>query len=125
MSEPTQSQNPHELRNSYQNAKLLREFWEKANRARTRGGRLDLLRRYVAIELAPDPFASHIPNTTRKHFQKEKSKGRFRLKDWCWVCDRPAAHRHHIIPLRVGGRNRRDNLVPLCVSCHREAHRHD
>ena len=37
----------------------------------------------------------------------------------CFACDeRPAEHRHHIIPLCRGGWNSEENLVALCRMCH-------
>lgn len=115
--------NHHEQRNSYQVAQLLKEFWEKADKSVSRLGRLALLRKYERAELVGDPFANVDPNNTRGHFQKQKAKGRFRLQGWCWVCrNETSDHRHHVIPLKAGGRNRRDNLVNLCVRCHRDVH---
>lgn len=29
---------------------------------------------------------------------------------------------HHIVPISLGGRNNLENIVPLCVSCHKAAH---
>ena len=29
---------------------------------------------------------------------------------------------HHVVPLALGGTNRRSNIVPLCYSCHKKAH---
>ena len=33
-------------------------------------------------------------------------------------------HKHHSLPIRLGGSDHPDNLVPLCRSCHSEAHWH-
>ncbi|HDR7607772.1 HNH endonuclease (plasmid) [Bacillus mycoides] len=33
-------------------------------------------------------------------------------------------HLHHKIPLKTGGTNDYDNLIPLCEECHWEFHRH-
>lgn len=118
--------NPHEQRNSYQNAQLLKEFWVKANRAVSRPGRLSLLRTYVRAVLLPDPFLERQPGNTRQHFTRQKSHGRFKLKGWCWVCQHETPdHRHHVIPLKAGGRNRKDNIVNLCVGCHKAVHAKD
>ncbi len=42
----------------------------------------------------------------------------------CWVCDALAAIRHHIVPLSAGGRNKKNNIVPLCNGCHLAVHPH-
>lgn len=36
----------------------------------------------------------------------------------CRVCAGAASQVDHIVPLAVGGSNDRDNLQPLCHSCH-------
>jgi 5-methylcytosine-specific restriction endonuclease McrA len=40
----------------------------------------------------------------------------------CYVCEDPAVIRHHVIPLIAGGRNKRNNIVPLCLECHSKVH---
>lgn len=35
----------------------------------------------------------------------------------------PNFHVHHIIPRAAGGPDHEDNLISLCVECHKEAHR--
>lgn len=113
-----------EQRRSYQNAQLLKAFWLKADRAQSRGGRLFLLRQMVQVELDPDPYVEHDTKRARHHFEKRKSRGHFKLKGWCWVCRKETPdHRHHIIPVKAGGRNRADNLVSLCATCHRDIHK--
>lgn len=43
----------------------------------------------------------------------------------CYVCVKNTADvRHHVIPLLQGGRNKRNNIVPLCNSCHCKVHPH-
>ena len=39
----------------------------------------------------------------------------------CFECDRPAHHRHHVVPRLRGG----TKTVPLCVDCHAKAHHRD
>jgi 5-methylcytosine-specific restriction endonuclease McrA len=113
-----------EQRRTYQNAKLLEAFWERGNRAKSRGGRLSLLREMARVELAADPYVPHSTQLGRRHFVKRKQKGTFRLNGWCWVCRGESPdHRHHIIPVAAGGRNRKLNIVNLCVRCHRDVHR--
>ena len=38
----------------------------------------------------------------------------------CYLCNKQAHHRHHVIPLCRGGRNDISNIVPLCVKCHKK-----
>jgi hypothetical protein len=53
-----------------------------------------------------------------------------RMRSWrfpiagmeCYCCDRPARIRHHVTPLNRGGRNKNNNIVPLCHGCHAEVH---
>ena len=36
----------------------------------------------------------------------------------CQYCGEKAEHVHHLIPIVVGGDNRENNLIPLCMKCH-------
>ena len=40
----------------------------------------------------------------------------------CQRCGQPAMTTHHIIPKRAGGKNKLDNLICLCGSCHSKLH---
>lgn len=40
----------------------------------------------------------------------------------CFVCPNDATERHHIIPIKNGGKNSKKNLVSLCENCHAEVH---
>ena len=40
----------------------------------------------------------------------------------CYCCQFYAQVRHHVIPLSRGGRNKYNNIVPLCKSCHAKIH---
>ena len=42
----------------------------------------------------------------------------------CYCCDGSATLRHHVQPLLKGGRNKANNIVPLCDPCHRLIHPH-
>jgi HNH endonuclease len=113
-----------EHRRTYQNAELLKAFWLRADRAHSRGGRLNLLREMTTMQLTPDPYAPHDTKGTRRHFRNRKVHGHFRLKGWCWVCRGESPdHRHHVIPVKAGGRNRALNIVLLCATCHHDVHR--
>lgn len=110
-------------RRTYTLRLALERFWKQAARAKSRGGRLFLLRQIVAVRLPDDPYVPHDASEARRHFQKRKQKGRFTLQGWCWVCERESPdHRHHIVPLKHGGRNIRKNVVNLCRNCHGDVH---
>ncbi len=40
----------------------------------------------------------------------------------CYCCDSLAVVRHHVTPISKGGRNKRNNIVPLCNGCHKIIH---
>lgn len=40
----------------------------------------------------------------------------------CYVCGGWAHVRHHVIPLAQNGRNKQNNIVPLCSECHAKVH---
>ena len=42
--------------------------------------------------------------------------------DKCFYCGAPAEEYHHIVPRHMGGDNRLENIVPMCIDCHRKAH---
>lgn len=43
----------------------------------------------------------------------------------CYCCVKNVAQlRHHVVPLANGGRNRGNNIVPLCKHCHSLIHPH-
>ncbi len=42
----------------------------------------------------------------------------------CYVCSSIATIRHHVRPLSKGGKNKRNNIVPLCHKCHCSVHPH-
>lgn len=112
-----------EQRHSYQVRIRLEEFWKRAEQARTRLGRLNLLRQMASVVLGPDPYQPINPKRMRRHFEKMKARGRYRLKGWCWVCQKETPdHRHHIIPIGHGGRNRQLNIVNVCICCHEAIH---
>src|SRR5258706_15081007 len=78
----------------------------------------------AAVTLAPDPYGNDIQS--RANFERAKARGRFKLRGWCWSCQKESADaRHHIIPLSKGGPNRRlnvVNVVNVCNDCHDEIH---
>ena len=40
----------------------------------------------------------------------------------CYCCSNLARVRHHVTPIIKGGRNKKNNLVPLCDGCHLKIH---
>lgn len=40
----------------------------------------------------------------------------------CRLCGKPAYCMHHILPLCKGGDNSNNNLVPVCLECHKKIH---
>ena len=40
------------------------------------------------------------------------------MTDVCWCCGERAREYHHILPKRAGGKNDRQNIMPLCTMCH-------
>jgi 5-methylcytosine-specific restriction endonuclease McrA len=109
-------------RRTYQNRILLEEFWSKA-KARSQKTRMALLRDFACRVLVPDPFIGHDTGWMRRHYQKRRSSGFVRSIRECWVCSYDAEDRHHIIPIKNGGRNIVTNIVALCKDCHRDVHR--
>ena len=62
------------------------------------------------------------PVTMRSAFNRMRG-WRFIIRGLeCYCCDAPAQIRHHVTPLHKGGRNKDNNIVPLCKSCHAEIH---
>lgn len=57
----------------------------------------------------------------RKHFDEVKSKKKYQFSI-CFACGGGAEIRHHIIWLKHGGRNQKNNIVGLCKKCHAEIH---
>jgi len=60
--------------------------------------------------------------TMRSSFNRMRGY-RFVIKKMiCYCCDAPAQLRHHVTPLNKGGRNKDNNIVPLCNPCHAKVH---
>lgn len=58
----------------------------------------------------------------RAYFERHKARIFPLSGSICYVCDKKAEHRHHIVPLSRGGQNVKKNLVPLCNQCHTIIH---
>jgi 5-methylcytosine-specific restriction endonuclease McrA len=96
---------------------LLERFWRKL--PQDAEGRLALLKKYAEIQ---------IKHGRRKRLRRRKAFDRQRETMWrdlchnCLVCGKPAAHRHHIIPIEHGGPNSLKNIAPLSLDCHQAIH---
>jgi hypothetical protein len=59
----------------------------------------------------------------RKMFDRRKNtRKKFQGFIYCFACGGRAQVRHHIIWLRNGGRNQKNNVLALCNNCHAEIH---
>jgi HNH endonuclease len=58
----------------------------------------------------------------RKNFDKRKHQKRFTGFKLCFACKNKAEIRHHIILIKNGGRNQKNNIVGLCRPCHARIH---
>lgn len=54
---------------------------------------------------------------TRREFELVKAFVDLRY-ELCYVCERAARHRHHVVPIHKGGDNLPTNIVVLCIECH-------
>jgi 5-methylcytosine-specific restriction enzyme A len=77
------------------------------------------------LRLNKPDISSKVLAKEREHWDKIKNR-KFWLdnKTTCYICTKRAKHRHHVIPLGKGGKTKRNNLVPLCKSCHCKVHPH-
>ena len=59
----------------------------------------------------------------RKISYEEKRKRKRRpQKSTCWVCRKKPYCQHHIILLRNGGFDTRNNRIDICEECHKKIH---
>ncbi len=54
----------------------------------------------------------------REEFNRKIRKSFLEQHPTCQYCGEKAEHVHHLIPIVVGGDNRKNNLIPLCLKCH-------
>lgn len=85
--------------------------------------------RLAFLQRAVDNADERIPfgemRARRAGFNRDKVRAFPMAEDCpCYVCGARAALRHHVKPLAGGGRNKRNNIVPLCQSCHADIHPH-
>ena len=58
----------------------------------------------------------------RDNFERRKHFKGFNGFKKCFACKEKAQVRHHIIWIKNGGRNQKNNIVGVCRSCHAEIH---
>lgn len=63
----------------------------------------------------PKRFSKHVPPYRRAEVMKLKG-------NLCEICGNAAKRCHHIVPLKFGGSNEIDNLMVLCIPCHKKVH---
>jgi len=60
---------------------------------------------------------------TRANWNKvKKTKPKFLAFQECFACGSRATARHHVIWLKHGGRNQKNNIVGICFPCHALIH---
>lgn len=59
-----------------------------------------------------------------KDYEKCRSKINKLTSKKCYICGNTAYCMHHIIPLYSNGKNRKRNLIPICLNCHKFIHPH-
>jgi hypothetical protein len=86
--------------------------------------RLAFLRRMASKVIGVRTFVEL--NKARKDFDRNKINSLpLSEKKMCYCCVKnQAVLRHHVITLLNGGRNKRNNIVPLCNQCHVKVHPH-
>lgn len=77
------------------------------------------------LELNKPNISYELQLARRKGFNLKKFN-KFNLWDemFCYICSKRATLRHHVTPICKGGRNKRNNIVPLCHLCHCKVHPH-
>lgn len=61
--------------------------------------------------------------TSREQFEKRKNNRKaFTGFKYCFSCRSKPEIRHHILLLKHGGRNQKNNVIGLCRKCHAEVH---
>lgn len=96
-------------------ARSLDDFWRQIESG---DDILALLREFAELKLP----VIRKTLSTRKKFNRQKTKARDLMDGLCIACGQLATQRHHIIQIQNGGDNRDENKVPLCFRCHAEIH---
>lgn len=105
----------------------LLDFWKRFGDRRKNGAGFppeDKLAALIALSRIEIPYHKQQPiEVRREKFNNAKHK----LHPWrrfgkCFVCEKPATARHHIVQLQSGGINSKKNIVSLCDECHAEIH---
>lgn len=104
---------------------VLRDFWNNYGTVRGHKYRSKRSKQQVIDELIRIGTIRLFYNSThdRQHFDKLKVK-RKKFMNFleCFACGGKAQARHHVIWLKNGGRNQRNNVIGICNDCHAEVH---
>jgi hypothetical protein len=99
--------------------------WWGAAHAERYWGRLTLLKMAVEAFSETDPVPGNMIKRARANFQhRHRDLGHFPLSKECFMCGTCSVTlvRHHIVPIKHHGGNRRYNICTLCWDCHAEVH---
>lgn len=106
---------------------VIARFWWKYERG---GERIDTRYNLLALFASGNctwGLKSSATNAQQIRLEWRRMAPKVRLSKFndtcCFVCEKERAHQwHHIVPIAMGGDNRSDNRVPLCVLCHYNLH---
>lgn len=105
----------------------LQDFWRefgvlpygrRGYSGKSKAKTIEALRRLSEVDLK-----YQTPYTSREQFEKRKNTRKaFTGFKYCFVCGSKPEIRHHIIMLKHGGRNQKNNVIALCRPCHALIH---
>ena len=67
-------------------------------------------------------FGTDFQNGKLKGYPSVRAYLADKQENRCAVCGGPMEHIHHIVPRHLGGSNTVDNLIGLCMNCHKKVH---
>ena len=125
MSLLTTEQTGRIVRSFFNQKQLMKTFWGLINENSKHDFRLELLKYYSNITIRRTERWK--PIIGRIHFNSLKKivhpMGKARMKK-CFICGERPDVRHHIVQIKNGGSNAKNNVVPLCNYHHAEIHPH-
>jgi len=92
----------------------IKMFWIRVNKGTY--NRLELLQGFSSLQFY------NSESLIRRRRIYDKWKYDVTMDPDCFVCSDPAEIRHHVVWLKNGGSNSKQNLVSLCNDCHGEIH---
>lgn len=101
----------HQLRIS-----SLKTFWEEV-KGKTSSERLEIFKKMAGLQIARISW--------QQWRYDRNSPIYYERGTYCFICNGPAAHRHHIILIRNGGDNHPHNILSVCLNCHSKIHGFD